>query len=57
MCRVDDFLRGWAAAEGVDLAKLQVAARWASSGHVVLKLIPVPVLDPRQMETHRRYDG
>ena len=58
MSRVDDHIRDWASAWDVDLAKLDVVARWARSGHVILKMVPPKgALDPRRYMTHYRYEA
>lgn len=57
MARVDDHVRDWAWAWKVDLKKLQVASRWAGSGHVVIKLIPQwAAMTPRRYMSHYKYE-
>ena len=58
MRRVDDHVRDWAWTWNVNLSKLQVAARWAGSGHVVLKMIPEwAAASPRRYMSHYRYEA
>lgn len=58
MARVDGHIRSWAWDWQVDLMKLQVAPRWASSGHVVLKLVPQwAAMNPRRYMSHYKYDA
>lgn len=58
MARVDGYVREWAADNGAPLPLLKVAARWPSSGHVVLKLIhPFKgTTGPRQFMTHYKHE-
>lgn len=58
MCRVEDHVRDWASDWEVNLSTLEVSARWARSGHVVLKLIPpAGTMDPRRYMTHYRHEA
>lgn len=58
MSRVDGYVREWAEDHWViPLDRLQVAARWPSSGHVVLKLIhPNAPPGPRRFMTHYKHE-
>lgn len=57
MCEIDDHVRGWAAANRVNLSRLKVAPRWSRHGRIILKLIPDGPMNPRDMLTHHRYEA